>query len=76
MLKEIGLPPTCQTVVSTKGSPARTILEVGRDVGADLIVLGTSQRKGFERILVGSVTANVIREAHRDILIIPVGDPN
>ena len=72
LLKELGLPPTCQTVVSMEGTPARAILETAKSVGADLIVLGTNQRKGFERALIGSVTADVIRDAHRDVLIIPV----
>ena len=69
---ELGLPPTCQTIVSVKGSPARTILESAQSAGSDLIVVGASQRQGFERALIGSVTANVIRDAHRDILIVPV----
>lgn len=72
LLAELDLPPTCRSVVSIKGSPARTILETAQELDSDLIVLGTNQRKGFERILVGSVTADVIRDAHRDVLIIPV----
>jgi nucleotide-binding universal stress UspA family protein len=76
LLKELGLPPTAQTVVSITGTPARTILESAQKVGSDLIVLGTNQRKGFERMLIGSVTADVIRDAHRDILIIPVDAGN
>lgn len=72
LVSDLGLPPTCQTVVSMKGSPARTILESAQEVGGDLIVIGTNQRKGFERALVGSVTEDVIRDAHRDVLIIPV----
>lgn len=75
LLQHIGLPETCQTVVSIKGSPARTILDLAMETGSDLIVLGTNQRKGFERALVGSVTGDVIRDAHRDILIVPVGEP-
>ena len=74
LLDDLGLPPTCQTVVSMQGSPARTILESAQNVGTDLIVMGTNQRKGFERALIGSVTADVIRDAHRDILIIPVDE--
>lgn len=74
LLAELGLPPASQNVVSIKGTPARTILESAREAEADLIVLGTNQRKGFERILVGSVTADVIRDAHRDVLIIPVDE--
>lgn len=72
LLIELELPPTCRSIVSIKGSPARTILETAQELDSDLIVLGSNQRKGFERILVGSVTADVIRDAHRDVLIIPV----
>jgi nucleotide-binding universal stress UspA family protein len=75
LLTELGLPPSCQTVVSMQGSPARTILESAQKVDSDLIVLGTNQRKGFERALIGSVTADIIRDAHRDVLIIPVNPP-
>ena len=74
LLAELGLPSSCRTVVSMKGSPARTILESAKKADSDLIVLGTNQRKGFERALIGSVTADVIRDAHRDVLIIPVSD--
>lgn len=75
LLAHLGLPATCQTVVSMKGSPARTILDLAREIDSDLIVLGTNQRKGFKRALVGSVTGDVIRDAHRDVLIIPVDEP-
>ena len=74
LMRELELPSTCQVVVSMQGSPARTILESAKKAGSDLIVLGTNQRKGFERALIGSVTADVIRDAHRDILIIPVDE--
>lgn len=72
LVAELELPPACQTVVSMKGSPARTILESALNVDADLLVLGANKRAGLERLLVGSVTADVIRDAHRDVLIIPV----
>lgn len=76
LLADLELPPTVQTVASIKGSPARTILEAAQQLDSDLIVLGTNRRTGFERALVGSVTADVIRDAHRDVLIIPVDWPN
>ncbi len=76
LLSELGLPASCQTVVSMKGTPASAILESARKVDADMIVLGTNQRKGFERALIGSVTEAVIRDARRDVLIIPVNEPN
>jgi nucleotide-binding universal stress UspA family protein len=75
LIAHLGLPETCPTIVSMKGSPARSILELATETDSDLIVLGTNQRKGFVRALIGSVTADVIRDAHRDILIIPVDEP-
>lgn len=72
---ELGLPPTSQRVVAMFGSPARTIREAAREEHSDLIVLGTNKRKGFERAILGSVTADVIRDAHCDVLIIPVDVP-
>ena len=74
LASELGLPPTSHSVVAVQGTPARTILESAQQAGSDLIVLGTNQRKGFERALVGSVTADVIRDARRDVLIIPVNE--
>ena len=75
LLSELGLPSTCQTVVSLKGSPARAILETANNADSSLIMLGTNQREGFERALIGSVTADVVRDAQRDVLIIPVDEP-
>jgi nucleotide-binding universal stress UspA family protein len=72
LLQDLDLPPTAQTVSSIKGSPAVTILEAAKRMESDLIVLGTNRRKGFERALIGSVTADVIRDSHHDVLIIPV----
>jgi nucleotide-binding universal stress UspA family protein len=74
LAKEIGLPPACRTVVSLKGSPARAILEAAQEAKCDLIALGTNQRKSFARVLIGSVAENVIRDAQRDVLIIPVDE--
>lgn len=71
---EIGLPPAKRRVVALNGTPARAILETARSGGADLIVMGSNQRTGFERLLIGSVAEDVIREGVRDILIVPVTD--
>ena len=72
LVGELGLPPSGQRVAAINGTPARSILESALSEDAHLIVLGTNQRKGFERLLIGSVTENVIRDAHRDVLIVPV----
>ena len=72
LVRELGLPRSNHRVVAITGTPARSILESARTEDSHLIVLGTNQRKGFERLLIGSVTEDVIRDADRDVLIIPV----
>lgn len=72
LVREVGLPPAGQRVAAMVGSPARTIIEGAAREDAQLVVMGTNQRKGFERLLIGSVTEDVIRDTHRDILIVPI----
>jgi len=72
--EELGLPPTPRAALLREGSPAHSILDCAREKRSDLIVLGASAKSGVERLLIGSVTEQVLRDAERDILIIPVGD--
>jgi len=71
LLGELSLPVSTTRVVAMNGSPARTILESAEHEAADLIIVGTNQRKGFARLLVGSIAGDVIRDTQRDILIVP-----
>jgi nucleotide-binding universal stress UspA family protein len=43
---------------------------------ADLIVLGTHGRSGFERLMLGSVTERVLRKARRPVLTVPAVSPD
>ena len=43
---------------------------------ADLIVLGTHGRSGFERLMLGSVTEQVLRKAQRPVPTVPAGSPD
>ncbi len=45
------------------GKPAAELLECAREVGADLIVVGSHSLKGLERLILGSVSETVVREA-------------
>ena len=45
------------------GQPAEQLLQVARDVGADLILVGSHEGKGLERVVLGSVSEQVVREA-------------
>ncbi|MEI9938628.1 MAG: universal stress protein [Pseudomonadota bacterium] len=52
-------------------SPARSLAQVASELAADLIIVGTHNRKGLERLLVGSVAECTVRYAHCPILVIP-----
>ena len=45
------------------GKPAAEILGCARDVGADLIIVGSKGLTGIERAVLGSVSEKVVREA-------------
>lgn len=57
--------------VIRKGHPASTVLEVAREVGADLIVVGTHGRRALDRVLMGSVAERVVRTSHLPVLVVP-----
>ena len=56
-----------------EGDAATVIVEVGRETGAGLIVMGTHGRTGLSRLLLGSVAEQVLREALCPVLT--VGTP-
>jgi nucleotide-binding universal stress UspA family protein len=47
------------------------ILERAEQLPADLIVMGTHGRSGFERLMLGSVTEKVLRKARSPVLTVP-----
>jgi nucleotide-binding universal stress UspA family protein len=53
------------------GYPAEEILAELEKWQADLVVLGTHGRSGLERMLIGSVAADVLRRAPCSVLILP-----
>jgi nucleotide-binding universal stress UspA family protein len=53
-----------------EGDPIEVILEVAKEVNADLIVMGTHGRKGLARILLGSVAEQVGRQAPCPVLTV------
>lgn len=54
-----------------EGPPAPRILEVLRQVGADLLAVGTHGRTGLGRILLGSVADTLVRQAPCPVLTVP-----
>jgi nucleotide-binding universal stress UspA family protein len=63
--------PTLKVVNSNKQSVASRILEVANDVKADLIVIGTHGREGFDKLLHGSVAQSVAGSSDIPVQIVP-----
>jgi len=56
--------------VLCEGEPPAVLVDVAQGKQADLIMLGTYGRKGLNRLLMGSVTAEVILDSSIDTLIV------
>lgn len=59
--------------VAQAGPVAETVLEVTRQVGANLIALSTHGRAGFDRLVLGSVAESVIRRSEVPVLTLHAG---
>jgi nucleotide-binding universal stress UspA family protein len=51
------------------GSPVRAILQTAADLNADMVVVGTHQRRGLKKLVLGSVAAQVLQDAHCPVLV-------
>jgi nucleotide-binding universal stress UspA family protein len=51
------------------GEPAREILQLATDLEADVVVVGTHGKKALERMLVGSVSLNVVKKARCPVIV-------
>lgn len=59
-------------VVSARDIPAQ-VVELAEETGADCIAMGTHGAGGIERLVVGSVADQVVRESHLPVLVSPLG---
>jgi universal stress protein A len=58
------------------GHVAQTIIDYAKDVGADLIVMGTHGRTGLAHFIIGSVAERVVRLAPCPVLTVGVHPAN
>jgi nucleotide-binding universal stress UspA family protein len=52
------------------GDPGHEIVEAAKRSGADLVVVGTRNRDLLERLLLGSVSTDVVHHAPCDVLVV------
>ena len=61
---------TVHTLVGEGHAVHEGIVRVGENVGADLIVMGSHGRRGFEKLVLGSVAQRVLQTAHVPVLVV------
>jgi nucleotide-binding universal stress UspA family protein len=64
--------PESVTVRAVCGIPAEELVAASR--GADMVVVGSRGTGGFARLLLGSVSSQVVHHAHCPVVVIPAGD--
>ncbi|CAN5291367.1 universal stress protein [soil metagenome] len=57
-------------LVEGHGNPADVIVQEAEDSGADLIVVGTRGLNAAKRLVLGSVSTNVVHHAPCDVLVV------
>ena len=57
------------------GDAVTTILMLAREIQADLIVMATHGRTGWDRTLLGSVANQVLRESSVPVIVLRPGQP-
>lgn len=53
------------------GEVAEEIEKVEQEIEADLVVMGTHGRRGFRRMLLGSVAESFVRQSHCPVVLVP-----
>lgn len=56
--------------IEGEGEPADVITEAAREVGADLVVVGTRGLGAAKRLVLGSVSSKVVHDAPCDVLVV------
>ncbi|HEY6881056.1 MAG TPA: universal stress protein [Polyangiales bacterium] len=68
--------PRDEQLLARSGPAARLIVDAARELGVELIVMGTHRMRGIERLVVGSTAESVTRRAACPVLVVPCPTPN
>jgi universal stress protein A len=60
----------CRTLV-LEGTPAAEVTRRARDIGAEMVVVGTHGRTGLSHVLLGSVAEKIVRGSTCPVLTVP-----
>ena len=60
------------TLFNEFGDTADGIISCATEFKADLIVIGTHSRSGFDRLLMGSIAEHVVRHSEVPVLVVPL----
>lgn len=66
-LREAGWPAEARV---ERGDPRHVLVDVARATGADLVIVGSHGRTGFDRLLLGSVASHVVGHAPCSVLVV------
>lgn len=53
-----------------RGNPKQAIMEFAHNKGIDLIIIGKSGTNAFDRLVIGSTTADVVRNSDVHVLVV------
>lgn len=59
-------------IQGSSGNPATELARLADDLGADLVVVGTHQRRGLKRLTSASFSRRVLKLAHTNVLCVPL----
>jgi len=57
-------------LINLSGAAAQEIVQYSNQINADLIVVGATGKKVFERLILGSVSEKVLRNAKQPVLVV------
>ncbi|AOI99777.1 universal stress protein [Burkholderia sp. LA-2-3-30-S1-D2] len=69
--RDVAGTPRISNVAPAGEDVAQHIVGLAGEINADLIVMGTHGRRGFQRLFLGSVAERVLRQATCPVLMIP-----